>query len=147
MIDSTDRKKAMMKRFAEEYVIDNPPNGTAAALRAGASPKSARTYACHTLKIPEVASYVAKLQQERAEKRGITAEWVIDRLQREAELPRSNGGSSQSRIAALNLIGKHLGMFGDKVQVEQVEKVEIVLTVVEPRPGDESVPEAIGGVP
>jgi hypothetical protein len=45
----------------------------------------------------------------RAEKIGITAEWVLRRLQQEAEYT-GKGSSHAARVSALGLAMKHLGM-------------------------------------
>lgn len=71
------------ERFVEEYLIDL--NATQAAKRAGYSEDTAYSQGQRLLKNDEVKSAVDRLQSTRSEKRGIDAQWVLDRLQAEAE--------------------------------------------------------------
>ena len=64
--------------FVREYLIDL--NATQAAIRAGYSEKTARQMGAENLSKPSIQAAIAKAQQERAERTGITA----DRALREA---------------------------------------------------------------
>lgn len=121
------------QRFCDEYMIDL--NGTQAAIRAGYSHKTACEQASRLLANVKVQQYIIEKQDEKSEKLNISHEWVLQRLkdisdrcvQAEPVLIRSlegdmiesgeyrfdSGGANKST----ELIGKHLGMFGDKLDV------------------------------
>src|SRR5690554_4735816 len=112
--------------FVREYLIDL--NATQAAIRAGYSQKTAYRTGADNLRKPQVAEAIAEAQQARAERVQITAEEVLERLVEIArgdiqvlkvtkvgpiELPPD----FSERTRALELIGKHLGMFTDRVDL------------------------------
>ena len=92
-------------RFVDEYVLDM--NGAQAAVRAGYSSRSAKVTASRLLTDANVQQAVAERTLALAEKVDVTAEWVLTRLQGIAE----NAAKDSDRNRALELIGKHLGMF------------------------------------
>lgn len=65
------------QRFVEEYLLDL--NGTQAAVRAGYSPKTARSAAAENLTKPDIVAEVARLQQLRSERTRVTADDVLRR--------------------------------------------------------------------
>lgn len=95
------------KRFCEEYLIDL--NATQAAIRAGYSEKTADRIANQNLRKIEVQQYVQKLMTERSEQTGVTAEKVIKELKKIAFSDAEITG--KEKMKALELLGKHLGMF------------------------------------
>jgi phage terminase small subunit len=64
--------------FAAEYIKDR--NGSAAAVRAGYSEKSAKIAACKLLKDKLVVDEINRLQKERNERLKIDADYVLTRL-------------------------------------------------------------------
>ena len=116
-------------RFVDEYLIDL--NGTQAAIRAGYSPKTADVQASRLLTRVKVCAAIAQKQAERSAKAELTTEWIIERLienanrAMEAEPARDAAGrpigiyTYQGNVAnkALELLGKHRGIFLDKVQM------------------------------
>lgn len=70
-------------RFVEEYLIDL--NGSAAAIRAGYSPKTSRVYAAKLLTKPAIQAAIAAGKAARSERTQVTADWVLNRLTDEAE--------------------------------------------------------------
>jgi phage terminase small subunit len=70
----------MAQRFAWEYPIDC--NGTAAAIRAGYSPKTAKQMAYKLLQDPRVKAAIKKAQADVAERAGLSAVMVAVELKR-----------------------------------------------------------------
>jgi len=116
------------EQFCREYIIDL--NATQAAIRAGYSPKTAGSVGHENLKKPEIASRITELQQERGKQSEITAQWVLDNLKFVAErcltpepMVDREGNIIEWRFdssganKALETIGKHLGMFKEKLEV------------------------------
>ena len=98
------------KRFCEEYLIDL--NATQAAIRAGYKQKTAYSQGQRMLKNVEVQQYIQQLMQHRSEITGITAEDVLRELNAVAMADTEIKGSD--KMKALELLGKHLGMFSEK---------------------------------
>lgn len=72
------------KRFADEWLIDM--NGTAAAIRAGYSVKSAEVTASKLLRNPKVRTYIDERMAEHSRRTGVTQERIIRELARIAFL-------------------------------------------------------------
>lgn len=127
-------KDARQERFAREYVIDY--NGKQAATRAGYSEKCAQQQSSRLLSYAKVIARVKELQQEQVERLAMTADRVVMELvdtynrckQAEPVLVWSSAAKdkvpsgqytfdSKGALRALELIGKHLGMYQDKLDV------------------------------
>lgn len=104
------------QRFVEEYVVDF--NATQAAIRAGYSEQAARQTASENLSKPNIARAVAELTQKATRATQLTREMVIDGLLDIA----TNGRSESARARSWELLGKHLGMFTDRLEVTQITK-------------------------
>ena len=65
---------------SEEYLIDL--NAAQAAIRAGYSAKTARVIGHENLTRPDIAAAIEKAMAERAERTGLTADWVVDELRK-----------------------------------------------------------------
>jgi phage terminase small subunit len=109
---------AKQSRFCQEYVVDF--NATQAAIRAGYSEHTAYSIGWENLKKPEIASRLADLQSENATETQLTREFVIEGLMGIAEY----GGSQvmAARVRAYELLGKHLAMFTDRLEVTQITR-------------------------
>ena len=94
--------------FVAEYLIDM--NATQAATRAGYSAQSARQQGQRLLSNAAIKDAIAKAQVKREQKTGVTAAWVLKRLQEEASAGDIDT-PNQARIRALELLGKHQRMF------------------------------------
>lgn len=101
------------QRFVEEYLIDL--NATQAAIRAGYSAKTAQEIGSENLSKPMVAKAIAEAQEKLSNKAQVTVEMVVQGLLNEAK-DLSEGSTQSARVSAWAHLGKHLGMFKDKVE-------------------------------
>lgn len=116
------------QRFVAEYLVDL--NATQAAIRAGYSTRTAGSVGSENLKKPEIAAAVQAERAKLASRTGISQDYVLSRLKENAEramqavpMMDDDGGSLgifryDGAVAnrALELIGKHLGLFTEKVE-------------------------------
>lgn len=108
---------AKQERFCTEYIIDL--NATQAAIRAGYSVKTANRIASENLSKPDIQRKIQELQQERAERTEITQDRVLKELAGIGFAPITKGKiKAADKTKALELLGRHLGMFTDKLQIE-----------------------------
>lgn len=124
---------AKQKRFAVEYPIDL--NATQAALRAGYSEKVARKQGCINLTNPDIAALIQEQANKVAKKCEISQEWVLERLKDIADkcsLSQEPTWNPAGANKALELLGKHLGMFVDKSEVDHAGQIRIVYENGEP---------------
>ena len=151
------------QRFVEEYLIDL--NATKAAMRAGYSKRTARQVGAENLSKPVIATAIQKAMEERSERTGIDQDWVLNNLRSITErcmqvepvtdskgdpvfVENAEGGivpaftfNSTGANRALELIGKHLGMFverkehtgkdGGPIQYENIDVEEARKRVAE----------------
>ena len=104
-------------RFVSEYLIDL--NATAAATRAGYSTKRASEIGYQLLRKTTVSEEIAEAMRVREKKTEITAEYVLGNLKTIVERCMSSSEfDARGAVKALELLGRHLGMFTDKVKVE-----------------------------
>lgn len=104
------------ERFVQEYLIDL--NATAAYRRAGYRAKTdnaAGAGASALLRNPKVSGAIRAALGARSERTEITSDDVLKGLHKEATLTGEDSSHS-ARVSAWGLIGKHLGMFKDKVE-------------------------------
>lgn len=140
VVKLTDKQK----RFIEEYLIDL--NATQAAIRAGYSERTAYSIGEENLKKPVIKQAIEEAQSNRSSRVQITQDDVIRMLIENIE--KSSGTKqvviTQTRKSedgefvgddvaqfvyepssvnkALELLGKHLGMFKDKLDVTTGDK-------------------------
>lgn len=138
---------AKQEMFCKEYLIDL--NATQAAIRAGYSEKTARSQGQRLLTNVDVLARVKELKDKRAEELELDAYWVLKRLKDisdramqaepvmeydhvEGKMVETGEYQFDSTGAnkATELIGKHIGMFDPKLQVQmkmldaQIEKIK-----------------------
>lgn len=133
----------LQERFCAEYVIDY--NGSAAAIRAGYSEKTARAKASQLLKDSRILAKISKFQEEQTRRLCLSADWVVkelvetykkcsepvevlvwDDVQRKKVPSGTYAFDSKGALQALELLGKHLVMFTDKNVVDVGSKVVIL---------------------
>jgi len=104
---------AKQLRFVDEYCIDL--DGPKAAQRAGYKTKNIHRLARDLLVHPLVKPLIEERLKEKRERMAIDEDYVIQRLMRLAEDQEKNGPSNA--IRALELLGKHLGLFKERQEI------------------------------
>ena len=126
------------QRFVEEYLIDL--NATQAAIRAGYSERTAQEQSSRLLSNVMVQDAVQKAQKKVSERTEITQDYVLSNIQKviercmQQEAVQARDGSpllvegpegdlaclfefkETGALKGLELLGKHLGMFKDKIE-------------------------------
>lgn len=100
--------------FAKEYLVDL--NATRAAIRCGYSEKTAYSQGQRLLKDVEVSGAIQKAMDERSERTEITADDVLNRINRIAKAAEGSKRYSDS-LKACELLGKHLRLFADRTEI------------------------------
>lgn len=115
------------QRFVDEYMVDL--NATQAAIRAGYSPKTAEVIGNQLLKKTLVSNEILKRKAKLSSVANWTAADVLKRLARLAD----EGYKDSDKIKALELIGRHIGMFQNKVELSGGVRIdpESVKAIVE----------------
>ena len=131
------------ERFIDEYMIDL--NATQAAIRAGYSIKTASEQGCVLLKNPKVLARVEERKANLSIKTKLTQEWVLEQLNlivqkssMEEEVQKWDYENkcmtgtgrfiydSKGANKALELIGKHLGMYKTDINFNGTLGVKII---------------------
>lgn len=115
------------QQFVEQYLIDL--NGTQAAIRAGYSERTANEQAARLLANVNVSQAVAAAMAARSERTRIDADFVLNGLRDEA-VYRGKGSSHAARVSAYGLLGKHLGLFVDRLDVTGGGTLRLVKEIV-----------------
>lgn len=108
------------RRFADEYLIDlNATRAYKAAYPSVKRDETAAAAASRLLSYVNVQQYIREHMQQRQERVQITQDEVVNALKELA----FNAEKEADRIRALELLGKHLGMFQPrKDQLDQQEQ-------------------------
>lgn len=131
------------KRFADEYLKDL--NAKQAAIRSGYSPKTAEVQGSRLLSNAKVQAYIETKQKKIEEKTSVTIEWIIEQLKCVYEksmqavpvidhrgLPTGEYKfEANAANRSLELLGKHIGMFTDKLQIGGKDGKPIELDIVD----------------
>ena len=102
------------ERFVEEYLIDL--NATQAAIRAGYSVKTAQEQSSRLLSNVIIQNAVQSARNAMSERALVTQEMVVKGLLKEAEY-MDEGSTQGARVSAWAHLGKHLGMFTERVEL------------------------------
>lgn len=100
-------------RFVHEYLVDL--NATQAAIRAGYKKKNAYQIGSENLRKPQIQAALQEARESREKSSMITAEWVLKEISKIAE---NQEEAARDRLKALELIGKHLGMWERREDTE-----------------------------
>lgn len=116
------------QKFLDEFLKDR--NAAAAYVRAGYSKKGARQAANKLLRSADIQAAIADATKVASTVAGLTVADVLAGLKTE-----TGSESPAGRVRAWELLGKHLGMFPNKHQLEgkvkhSIEPVKIEIEVV-----------------
>ena len=112
--------------FAKEYAVDH--NATQAAIRAGYSKKTAYSQGQRLLNHAEVSVLVKAQQDKQSEALELTTESVLTGLN---EIATDKKLAPSARVRAYELLGKHQGLFTERVEVTQIPSAALVEEWVE----------------
>lgn len=117
---------AKQDSFVREYLIDM--NATQAAIRAKYSKKTATEMGYENLTKPHIQEALRVEMDKRAKRTEVSQDWVVDHLKtnversmQEVEVKKDGKGVGEFQYngavanKSLELVGKHLGMFTDKL--------------------------------
>ena len=108
-----DELTPKQRAFVNEYVKDL--NATQAAIRAGYSEKTARFVAAENLSKPNIQKAIQEARDAREKRSMITVEWVLAQI---ASIAQDEETQQRDRLKALELLGKHLGMWERREDTE-----------------------------
>lgn len=119
------------KMFCHEYMVDR--NATQAAIRAGYSPKTAKSQGQRLLTKVDIKKYIDEHTEEQYERAGISADDVLNEL---VSIAMVDGVeiTGKQKIKALELLGRHLGLFDnnkDRSTEQVLERLDSVLKNIE----------------
>ena len=118
MAHLTDKQSA----FVDEYLVDM--NASAAARRAGYSEKTAGYIGHENLKKPKIKEKLDERLKERRQRTEVTQDMVVEGLLQEAR--RDEEGSSHgARVSAWRALGKHLGLFVDRIEHTGIPDISV----------------------
>lgn len=120
------------QRFVDEYLIDL--NATQAAIRAGYSEKTAKDIGSQNLAKLYIKEAIEQAQNKRSDRTEITQDYVLTNIKKvidrcmqaesvdgettteDGEIAQAFVFKEQGALKGLEMLGKHLGMFKDKVE-------------------------------
>lgn len=121
---------AKQRVFVSEYLIDL--NATQAAIRAGYSQKTAEVIASENLRKPNISKAIQEAMNKRAKDTEINSQFVLNGIRKiiercEALEPVHDKEGNETgelqfkpgeALRGYELLGKHLKLFTDKVEIE-----------------------------
>ena len=117
----TAKQYEFARLVAEEHLTSSDAYRRAYKPNIMAKNKSVHEMACRVMTNIKVQSMIRSIQHERAEENRTRAirreEYVLKKLTEEVE----HGDKASSRIRALELLGKTIAMFSDKVEMETIQ--------------------------
>ena len=116
----------LQRGFVREYLMDPERDGEQAAIRAGASPDRAKRTAEELLEKPEIQAAIDGTLRDILKPIELSSDSVLDGLVFNIKAARANGNdlwSLAEQRKTWELIGKHLGMFKERVELAFDEKL------------------------
>lgn len=107
------------QRFVQEYLLCLSAAEAYRRVYPKATPASAETHGPRLVRKGQVRRAIEEGLREMAEKVGLTVEYVLERLQLEAER-EDERASHSARVRSVELIGKHLGMWQELPTVDEI---------------------------
>ena len=101
------------QKFVHAYL--ETQNATASAIIAGYAEGSASVCGMKLKRHPVIAQAIKEQRDAIAKEAGVTIEYVIQGLKKEAER-EGPGASHNARVSSYGLLARHLGMLRDKVE-------------------------------
>ena len=139
------------ERFVQEYLIDS--NATAAAKRAGYSPKTAMEQGYQLLQKTSVKMAIQGMQAEHRERAKVTVENLTEKLRTAYDMAEKNGQSASMVQASMGLAKLH-GYLVDRTEdvtkaadmtpderAAELERVEAELAAIKGPPTVVEVPD------
>ena len=119
----------LREKFIIEYLIDL--NATQAAIRAGYSPKTAKSQGQRLLTFADVKTRIDEARSEQLKRVQITADYVLTKIrdtvercsQEEPVLDKEGNATGEYKFESFavlkgcELLGKHLKLFTDKLEI------------------------------
>ena len=113
------------RRFADEYLIDlNATRAYKAAYPSVKRDETARANASRMLTNANVQEYIKEHMQARQDRTEITQDMVLHEIAAIAFETVSEAVSVKDKLRALELLGKHLGMFERRKDALDIEEQE-----------------------
>jgi hypothetical protein len=127
-------------QFIGEYL--RTKNARQAAIAAGYSPNGAASNGAKLLTLPAVKEKIDREMNRIQRKTGVTAEWVLEQL---AAVAGQEDVAQSTKVRALELLAKHLGMLEERVTLktdgltaeQRTERVVMLLERARSRVGSE----------
>jgi phage terminase small subunit len=120
----------LQRAFVREYLLDPDRDGEKAAVRAGYSADRAKRQALELLAEPDIQAAIDAAAREILQPFQVNQQSVLDGLVYNVQACRANGSDIYSLAEArktLELLGKHLGMFAEKVELDIGDKLIALL--------------------
>jgi phage terminase small subunit len=136
----------MQSAFIREYLLDENRDGTQAAIRAGYSEDRAKREAKELLERPDIQDAITSAVREFLQPFRATPQGVLDGLIYNVRACRANGNDLYSLAEcrkSFELIGRHLGMFSEKLTLDVSDKVIALLNSRRQKLAEKPEPETI----
>lgn len=132
------------RRFVEEFALNG--NATQAAIRAGFSEKAARGQGARLLADANIALAIRQRRQAASKRIEISADRVLNEYAKMAFDKRKLPLTATDRVRALNALGKHLGLFVDKHELDISQRMQDTLNEIKSRLSPAAQKELIDAV-
>lgn len=131
---TTDSKlTAKQQLFVKHYLVTL--NATQAAIKAGYSEKCAGSQGEENMNKPAIMKAINKAMDKRAKKLDITADSVLKMIT-ESTQALVDEGKHDKAFKGMELLGKHLKLFTDKVELssDPVNPLQLIMTNLQNKP-------------